>query len=400
MEPPRILFNMLAGMSSSLNEVPQGSVDVAIVGAGITGLSAAWHLTQRGLTVAAFDGTGIGSGATAVQPGGVRQQWGTEVACRMAREAYAFYNEIGERLAPAVDPALTACGYLFVARGEEELAAQRQRLELQHQLGIPSREVTPDEAGALVEGLDTSAMIGGVWCDQDGYFDRPLAVVGAFADAAARDGATFVDRRVERIARDGEGWRLELAGGEAARAGAVVVAAAWDTPQLLAPLGVELPIEREPKYLFYSDPIRERLLEPLVVVPELHFAAKQLADGSVLASDLGGGSRPGESKEDWHRNVRRAITATLPILEYVSFPVLVEGFYDVTPDRQPVLGPIEGHDGLFVAAGLNGRGLMMAPTIGRVIADGVTTGSMEAWMSALSPSRFADGTLTPELQVV
>lgn len=399
-EPPGIVFNMLAVMSSSLNESLGETVDVAIVGAGITGLSAAWHLARRGLSVAAFDGTGIGSGATAVQPGGVRQQWGTEVACRMAREAYAFYNEIGERLAPAVDPRLTACGYLFVARGEAELEAQRGRLELQHRLGIPSREVTPAEAGALVEGLDTSAIVGGVWCDQDGYFDRPLAVVGAFADAAARDGATFVARRVERIARDGEGWRLDLRGGDVARAGAVVVAAAWDTPQLLAPLGVDLPITREPKYLFYSDPIRERLLEPLVVVPELHFAAKQLADGSVLASDLGGGSRPDETKEDWHRNVRRAISATLPILEYVSFPVLVEGFYDVTPDRQPVLGAIDGHDGLFVAAGLNGRGLMMAPAIGRVIADGVVTGSTEQWMSALSPSRFADGTLTPELQVV
>jgi sarcosine oxidase subunit beta len=80
--------------------------------------------------------------------------------------------------------------------------------------------------------------------------------------------------------------------------------------------------------------------------------------------------------------------------------VLVEGFYDVTPDRQPVVGAIDGHDGLFVAAGLNGRGLMMAPTIGRVIADGVVAGSIEDTMKPLSPSRFADGQLTPELQVV
>lgn len=391
---------MLASMSSSLNDTAVPTVDVAVVGAGITGLSVAWHLTQRGLTVATFDGRGIGSGATAIQPGGVRQQWGTEVACTMAREAFAFYGDIAARLQPAVDPGMTACGYLFVAQGEAELTAQRERLALQNRLGIPSREVTPAEAGELVEGLDASNIIGGVWCDQDGYFDRPLAVVGAFHEAAVRDGATFVDKRVERIVRDGDGWRLELRGGQAARAGTVVVAAAWDTPELLAPLGVELPIVREPKYLFYSDPIRERLLEPLVIAPEKHFAAKHLSDGSVLASDLGAGSRPDEHREIWHSNVRRAITELLPILEYVSFPVLVEGFYDVTPDRQPVLGPIDGHDGLFVAAGLNGRGLMMAPTIGRVIADGVVNGAMEAQMAPLAASRFADGTLTPELQVV
>lgn len=391
---------MLANMSSSLNDMAVPTVDVAVVGAGITGLSVAWHLTQRGLTVATFDGRGIGSGATAIQPGGVRQQWGTEVACKMAREAFAFYGEIGERLQPAVDPGMTACGYLFVAQGEAELTAQRERLELQHKLGIPSREVTPAEAGELVEGLDPSNIIGGVWCDQDGYFDRPLAVVGAFHEAAIRDGATFHDQRVERIVRDGEGWLLELRGGQRARAAKVVVAAAWDTPSLLSPLGVELPIVQEPKYLFYSDPIRERLLEPLVIAPEKHFAAKQLADGSVLASDLGAGSRPDEHREIWHSNVRRAITELLPILEYVSFPVLVEGYYDVTPDRQPVLGPLDGHDGLFVAAGLNGRGLMMAPTIGRVIADGVVNGAMDDEMAPLAASRFADGTLTPELQVV
>lgn len=392
---------MLADMSSSLHsDTPVSTVDVAIVGAGITGLSVAWHLTQRGLSVAAYDGRGIGSGATAIQPGGVRQQWATEVACKMAREAFSFYGEIGARLQPAVDPGMTACGYLFVAQGEGELAAQRERLALQHSLGIPSREVTAAEARELVEGLDGDNIIGGVWCDQDGYFDRPLAVVSAFHEAAVRGGATFHDAHVERLARDGDGWLLHLRGGATARAASVVVAAAWDTPALLSPLGIELPIVKEPKYLFYSDPIRERLLEPLVIAPEKHFAAKQLADGSVLASDLGGGSRPDEHREIWHSNVRRAITELLPILEYVSFPVMVEGFYDVTPDRQPVLGALEGHDGLFVAAGLNGRGLMMAPTIGRVLADAVVDGSVDEWIAPLGASRFADGQLTPELQVV
>ena len=57
-------------------------------------------------------------------------------------------------------------------------------------------------------------------------------------------------------------------------------------------------------------------------------------------------------------------------------------------------------DGLVVAAGLNGRGLMMAPTIGRVVGDLVADGRADAAMAPLLPSRFADGTLTPELQVV
>lgn len=376
------------------------ATEVAIVGAGITGLSIAWHLAQRGVSVRVFDGRGVGSGATAIQPGGVRQQWSTRVACLMAREAYAFYREIADRLAPAVDPAFTACGYLFVSHTAAGLAAQRAQVALQNELGVPSRVLSAEEAGALVEGLDASQLAGAVWCGQDGYFDRPQSVVGAFVEAARRDGVEVVDRHVAGLSRDGDGWRLALQGADDVSAAHVVVAAAYDAPALLSPLGVELPIAREPRYLFYSDPIRERLLEPLVVAPERRFAAKHLADGTVLASDLGAGADPATGKADWHRNVRRTITELVPILEYVSFPVMVEGFYDVTPDRQPVLGPIDGLEGLWVAAGLNGRGLMMAPAVGRMLAEGVLAGRVEEAIVPLSPARFARGELFHETQVV
>ena len=65
-----------------------------------------------------------------------------------------------------------------------------------------------------------------------------------------------------------------------------------ETRTLLEPLGVDLPVLPEDRYLFLSDPIEERLLDPLVVAPELAFAAKQLADGRVLASDLSGRGDP------------------------------------------------------------------------------------------------------------
>jgi sarcosine oxidase, subunit beta len=376
------------------------STDVAVVGAGITGLSIAWHLSERGASARVLDGRGVGAGATAIQPGGVRQQWSTRVACLMAREAYAFYSELEQRLSPAVDPRFTACGYLFVSHTPEGLDEQRGYVALQNLLGIPSRVLSPEEAGELVEGLDASRLTGAVWCEQDGYFDRPQAVVGAFADAARRGGVDIVDQDVTALERDGDGWRLSLKGGGEARAASVVVAAGSDSTALLAPLGVDLPIEPGARYLFYSDPIRERLLEPLVVSPERHFAAKHLADGSVLASDLRAGTVPGETKEDWHRNVRATISELLPILEYVSFPVLVEGFYDVTPDRQPIFGPLEGHDGLWIAAGLNGRGLMMAPAVGRMVADGVLSGVVDETIAPLGATRFEAGALLHESQVV
>lgn len=374
---------------------------VAIAGAGITGLSIAWHLAQRGVRgVRVFDGSGIAAGATGIQPGGVRQQWGNAVTCRMAREAFRFYSGLGERLGVAVDARLDRCGYLFTAHGRAGLEQLEANVRLQNRVGVPSRMVDPSEAVELVPGLSDETLVGAAWCGEDGYVDRPQAVVAGFADGARRGGVDFVGTHVRRLGRAGGGWRLELADGRAVLAEQVVVATAHEAPALLAPLGIALPVTREWRFLFYSAPIRERLLEPLVVSPERHFAAKQLADGSVLASDLRAEGDPELDKAAWHRHVRTTITELVPILEYVSFPVLVPGTYDVTPDHQPILGRFGGADGLWVAAGLNGRGFMMAPPIGRSLAAAVAGGEVDEQLAALDPGRFERGALATEQQVV
>ena len=80
-----------------------------------------------------------------------------------------------------------------------------------------------------------------------------------------------------------------------------MLAAGYETLALTEPLGLELPIEREPRYVFLSEPIRERLLEPLVIASELGFAAKQLANGRVLAADLGATGDPARLRDDWRQ---------------------------------------------------------------------------------------------------
>jgi sarcosine oxidase subunit beta len=377
------------------------SYDIAVVGAGITGLSVAWHLAgQEGHSVVLLDGTGVGAGASSIQPGGVRRQWGTPMSCRLAIESYRFYEQIEQHLHPSVSPGLNKCGYLFVAEAGAGLRQLEQSVELQNSEGIASRMVDADEAGELVPALSADGIAGAAWFDQDGYFDRPLAVIGAFHGAALERGVTYLDRDVKRIERKGESWNLTLSDGESVAAGKVVLATAYDTPELLSPLGVEIPIVKEPKYLFYSNPINQRLLDPLTVFVDRHFAAKQLADGSVLASDLSADGDPATRKSEWYQHIKESIRERLPVLDLVSFPVLVEGFYDVTPDRQPIAGPVSGHDGLWVVAGLNGRGLMMAPAIGRLVAEAIETATLPEPLFELSLDRFGVDQLTPEPQVV
>ena len=361
--------------------------DVAVVGAGVTGLAIARELRLRGLTATVVERAGIGAGASGVQPGGVRRQWGTRVACRLARESVAFWADVEARLDSRVPLAFARCGYLFVAETEATLARLAANVVLQNDEGIDSRIVRPHEAGELVPGLDTTVVAGGAWCAEDGYFDRPQAVVEAFArDVDVRHGT------VETIERDGSGWSVGPV-----TADAVVVAAGTDTAALLAPLGIDMPIVAEERYLFFSDPIRERLLEPLVVALERGFAAKQLADGRVLASDLAARGDENAGRELWRATVRSASDVLLPQLAHVSYPLLVRGVYDVTPDHQPILGPVG--DGVFVAAGFSGHGFMIAPAVARIVADAVE-GELDPVLDILGHERFASGRLVPEPQLV
>jgi sarcosine oxidase subunit beta len=203
---------------------------------------------------------------------------------------------------------------------------------------------------------------------------------------------------VTAIERDGEGWRLELSSGVRAAVDAVVVAAAADSRSLLAPLGFDLPIVEEPRTLFLSEPIRERLLDPLVIAVDRGLAAKQLADGRVLASDLRASGDPVVEQDRWRRRIRDELSGMLPVLSYAALPIVASGVYDMTPDGLPIVGMLA--DGLWVAAGFSGHGFMVAPSTGRTVAAGIAGDTAPVWQDAVRPDRFDRAPSTTDAQVI
>ncbi len=310
--------------------------------------------------IVVYERDGIGAGASGVQPGGVRRQWSTRVNCALARASLDFYDRAAERLESRADLRFRACGYLFLAHEALTLERLRADIALQNELGIPSRIVTADEAAALVPGLAADAVLGASWCDEDGYFDRPQAVIEAFAEAVRRNGVEI--ERADVVAVE-PGARLRFADGEVADAGAVVVAAAAATKTIVRALA-DLPIEPEERSVFLSDAINERLFDPLVVAPDRHFAAKQLADGRVLAADLS----PEADARHARAHVRASVSELLPRLEFVALPLVVGGTYDMTPDGHGIVDAIDADGRVVVAAGFDGHGFMMAPEVGRGVA--------------------------------
>jgi sarcosine oxidase subunit beta len=375
----------------------QHTEDAVVIGAGITGLSIALHLAEQGTPALVLERAGIAAGATGVQPGGVRQQFSTRVNCVLGRESLQVYRALAERLGMPVDATFDPCGYLFLAHGEERLEELRHTVELQREVGIPSRMVDADEAAELAPGLVVDDVLGGAYCAEDGYFDRPRAVVDAFAEAARARGVRIRIAEARSVERDGGGFAIELPG-ETVRSERVLVAAGVDTPALLPELG--LPIETVSRHLFYSDPLPAGTLPPLVISAERGFALKQLADGRLLASDLSAAGDPKASRATWLARIREVMGELLPALAGTSFPTLVSGEYDATPDSQPIVDAVGPDDGLYVAAGFSGHGFMLAPAIGRRLADLALGRTPDPELASFALARFSGERPAGELQTV
>ena len=230
------------------------------MGAGVTGLFVAPNLGRLGVDAVTVDErTGIGAGASGVQPGGIRQQWGTEINCVLARESLATYRDAQARLEMRVDPCFRACGYLFLAHSAETLARLAANVELQNGLGVASRIVEPDEAAAARPWARPVLTRG---CRLVRRRRLPRSSPGG-ARGARRTRHDRARAGVVGLRQETAGWRLAFADGTSSIATNVVVAAGWESRALIP----ELPIEREARYLFLSEPVRERLLDPLVISP-------------------------------------------------------------------------------------------------------------------------------------
>jgi sarcosine oxidase subunit beta len=319
----------------------------------------------------------------------------------MSDESYRFFQRIEETLEPEAKPGFRACGYLFLAHSRQMRRQLELDVALQHRFGVPSRVLEPQEITEIVPSIRTDDIVAASFCAEDGYFDDPWAVLMAFASAARRLGARIQRAEISSVCPDGSGWGLILADGRHTSADGVVIAAGADSLPILATLGWELPIRAEPRYLFYSRPIPDKICEPLVVSNEKRLAVKQLSDGQILTSYLGAGrDGAGETPEAWKAEIADAAVVVLPALLDVELTHLVKGYYDVTPDQQPAVGALPGMDGIWVAAGLSGHGFMMAPAIGRAVANLVTGGAIPWWVSELRLDRFESRSLVAESRII
>ena len=383
-------------------ELPK-TADIVIIGGGVMGASSAYHLAARGMKniLLLEKEQFFGQGATGRCAGGVRYQFATEINIRLSMASLPmlerFKDEIGE------DINFRHCGYLFVLNNELDLAAFQKNVKVQHQLGIQTEWLTPDDIHKRVPLIHFEDALAGTFHAKDGLVD-PNSVVMGYIKAATKLGVqAFNNVEVRGIRLNGDkvdGVETNL--GSVGTRLILNAAGPWSA-QVGQMVGLQIPIQPVRRQMFTTTPLPELPSDfPFVVdfAQSLYFHKE--GEGLLI-----GMSNPNEPP-GFDQNVDKefelvnlaAAVSRMPLVEKAGMVSHWAGLYEVTPDAHPIYGST-AVEGFYLMAGFSGHGFMHGPISGKLLAELILDGRFSSVdVSKLDLARFSEGRLIQEFNVV
>jgi glycine oxidase len=364
--------------------------EVAIVGAGVIGLSIGWRLAAAGLGVTLFDrgdagaslaATGMLAAATELEPGGAE-------LLALALESRSLWPRYLAELESeaGIDIDYRREGILTVALGRDEVDRLRFRHDLQARAGLTTHWLDGPQVRAMEPALRPSASAG-IFCADDHQVD-PRRLLAALRRALARHGGRLLENLPV--------LSLEVAGGRVGgvvtpqglcRAPTVIVAnGAWACEIL----GDAVPVRPlKGQALALRSTARIGMPAHVVWTEQVHLAPK--AAGRLIV-----GATVEECGFD------RAVTAggvfallegarrAFPCIEDMEIEAVWTGFRPTSDDDAPILGATR-MGGLVLATGHHRNGILLAPVTAQAIHDLVVTGATSGAAAGFGLDRFAAG---------
>lgn len=346
--------------------------DVVIIGGGISGTAIAYNLAKKGMTnVVVFDDNYMTGGATGRCGAGVRQQWSSRGNCVMAKMSVDFFERAQEELGYHRDVEFKQEGYLIVATTDEEDAQFTKNVALQNEVGIPSRKLTVEEALAIVPHLNPDIIKSATFCPTDGHLN-PFLMTDAYYTAAKRLGVQFFYREkvTDIVVEDGRIVKVVTEKREV-ETNKVVNAAGGYSAEVGKMAGVEIPVFSENHQILVTEPI-ETIQGPMVISFSKNIYCQQVPHGSFLMGRSNPDEQPSHdisSTHDFLDEMAKTAVELLPPLAKLRVVRQWGGSYNVSPDRQPILGDTDQLDGFYLACGFSGHGFMFAPMTGLLLSE-------------------------------
>jgi sarcosine oxidase, subunit beta len=382
------------------------TVDVAVIGGGVIGLSVARELRRAGVErVAVLEREpAVGQGSSSRANGGVRAQFTTRVNVEFSAFSIAELERLDRETGLL---GFHQTGYLLLTGTEAGERSLRSAVELQRSLGVAVEWLSPPEVLERVPFLRADGLRAGSFHGRDGFLD-PHGVVTAMRQDAERLGARIVTgAEVVAVERARTGFEVTTGDGTLRSRRVVNAAGPW-AGRVAALLGVDLPVAPVRRNLAY---VREPAGPPGALIP----MCVDLDTGVLVRREVSGGFVVAWSDPDdppsWDTTLDPRFLEALGSRVGHRFPLLEEvpvdarqcwaGLYPETPDHHAVVGDTPEVPGFVQCAGFGGHGVMHAPAAGRAVAELVALGRCDTFdLRPLRPSRFAEGDLVVETAVL
>lgn len=366
-------------------------VNCLIIGAGISGVSIAYNLALKGMKdIHVVDKGYFTNGATGRCGAGVRQQWASERNCLLTKRSMDFFEHAKEILSYPGDLEFKQEGYLILATNESEHNQFTKNVKLQNSLGIPSKQITKEEALNIVPHLNPDAFISATFCHTDGHLN-PFKMTEAYYLAAKNLGVTFsFYEEVKEIVTDNKEIKKVITNKETYETSIVVNAAGGYSHEIGLMAGVEIPVYAENHEILVTEPI-EKMQGPMVISFAKNIYCQQVPHGAFIMGRSDPEVERNHSVESTWKFLDEMSKTVKHILPKVSKLRVIRtwgGSYNMSPDREPIISDTDQCKGFYMACGFSGHGFMIAPMTGLLLAELMMgeTPSME--MESLHLDRF------------
>jgi sarcosine oxidase subunit beta len=377
------------------------SASVVIVGGGVIGTSAAFHLAEAGVDVVLLERSSLGAGSTSRAAGGVRTQFSDALNVEIASRSLAAFRDFGRR--PGWENDLREVGYLFVLSRQRDLEEFGRSVELQRQQGLEARMLSADEVRAVCPLVEGDDILAGAFSPSDGHC-TPEAVVQGYAFGARELGAHLrVGCEVlEIISSAGEITEVVTSHG-AIRTRTVICAAGPWSRSCGAMAGVPLPVTPLRRQILFTEAIEgvpEHL--PMTIDFETSFYFHREGPGLLMGmSDPN--EEPGfsvETTEDWIPGLMDVVRRRAPRIADAGIRGGWAGLYEMTPDHNAIIGEASEVSRFLYATGFSGHGFLQGPAVGEILRDLVLGRPTFVDIAPLGVERFSAAALRPEYNVV
>jgi sarcosine oxidase subunit beta len=367
------------------------TADVVVIGAGIQGLSAAYHLNRIGIrNVVVVEMETIGAGSSGRSAAMLTLQRITEPTIRLAQFSYREYMAFEEVM--GVAPGFQPTGYLIIA-GQAIDAKERELAGLRQQLGVRTDILSPEQVQEMLPVVNVEDITIGVWGPDDGIID-PHSIMQGYASNARRLG-TEIEEAVRATG-------IQVAGGkvQAVETTNGVIATPWvvnaagvQATEVGRWVGIEIPIDNRRRSIFVTGPF-PHIPDDTPFVHENGPEWYYRKEGPGVLMGIGT-----ETADTVSWTVNKALLPDLIDAAVHRVPILKEadimrgwtGMRALSPDGRPIIGPVDDVEGYVNSCGWGGEGVTGAPAGGQLVAEYIFAGQTETLpLKSFLLSRFSD----------